>query len=96
MGRLAPSIAKDKNIISRNSQHNEDRELDQRVIERNLEDAAVDKVRDGEWKDNHEYGHWRHKETLKVEPDEAKDEEQASDCIREVTLKKLFEVDIHK
>ena len=48
MGRLAPSIAKDKNIISRNSQHNEDRELDQRVIERNLEDATVDYVSDRE------------------------------------------------
>ena len=86
IGRLAPSIAEDENIISCNTQHNKDCELDQRVIERNLKDAAVDKVRDGEWQDNHEYGHWRHKETLKVEPHEAKDEEQASYGIREVTV----------
>ena len=70
MGRLAPSIAEDKNIISRNSQHNEDRELDQRVIKRNLEDATVDYVSDREGHYDHENGHCRHEETLKVEPDE--------------------------
>ena len=55
--RLAPSVTEDEDIISRNTQHNEDCELDQRVIERYLEDAAVDCVSDREGQYNHEHGH---------------------------------------
>ena len=55
-GRLAPSVAEDKDVISCNSQHNEDRELYQRVIKRYLEDSTIDCVGDREGKYNHEHG----------------------------------------
>ena len=69
-GRLAPSVAEDKDVISSNSQYNKYRELYQSVIKRYLEDTTIDCVSDREGQYNHEHGHQRHKEALKVVKDE--------------------------
>ena len=94
--RLAPSVAEDKDVISCYSQHNEDRQLNQRVIERYLEDSAIECISDWEGQYNHEHGHKSHEDARKVIPDETEDEHQAENGKRDIFHEQLLKVDTNE
>lgn len=92
VGGLAPSITEDENIVSSDTKHNEYCHLVQRRVHSNLKDARINQVGHWEGEQDQQHRYPSQEKTLKVEHDVAEDEQDAENCIGDVTHERLSEV----
>ena len=93
-GGLAVSVAVNEDVVGCDSKDNENSQLIERCVHRDLKNARVDEVSHWERHEDHQHREGSNKKTAKVEPDVAEDEEETEGCVSYVTLNCFLKDDI--